>query len=376
MTPRANRPRQIDLAKALSRCVAARGALLVSSGMRRLLKSIALRIPEIRGLVRQRDDAQRLLREAIAGHATGYRSAVYDNPTGPGAGRLPNSSLYVELEGTPYGRYAIPVDYLPSRDFRPRWGSERPPLQVLDGWFRDNSASYLDFLDAMRTSARQLIDIPVVFDEANLPAPAWSGVPYAPFDGVALYTMIQTHKPRRYLEIGSGISTCFAYRAINDAGLGTAITSIDPEPRATIDNICDDIVRDGLETCDLGIFDQLEAGDIVFFDGSHRSFMNSDVTVFMIDVLPRLKPGVIVHIHDIMLPYDYPDSFRHWYWNEQYLLAVYMMGNKERISPLLPTAFICRDKAFDAAFDTPMIDLGEFNDGWRGGGAMWFTHTA
>jgi hypothetical protein len=199
-------------------------------------------------------------------------------------------------------------------------------------------------------------------------------VPYAPFDSVALYTMIRKYRPRLYLEIGSGITTCFAHRARRDGKLHTHIESIDPQPRASIDPICDAVIRDGLETCNLEIFDRLEPNDILFFDGSHRSFMNSDVTVFFIDVLPRLKPGVIVHIHDITLPWDYPESFVNWYWNEQYLLAVYLQGTRDRIHPLLPTAFICRDDAFAAEFATPIIDLGAINDGWRGGGAMWFTH--
>jgi hypothetical protein len=77
-----------------------------------------------------------------------------------------------------------------------------------------------------------------------------------------------------------------------------------------------------------------------------------------------------------MLPYDYPDSFKHWYWNEQYLLAVYMMGNMNRLIPLAPTAFICRDQECAADLVEPMLDLGSRNDGWRGGGAMWFSHTA
>jgi len=102
--------------------------------------------------------------------------------------------------------------------------------------------------------------------------------------------------------------------------------------------------------------------------------MNSDVTVFMIDVLPRLKPGVIVHVHDITMPLDYSDGFRHWYWNEQYLLAVYLIANRERINPLWPAAFVSGDEAF-AKEDFVLVDLGEGNPGWRGGGAMWFTHT-
>jgi predicted O-methyltransferase YrrM len=285
------------------------------------------------------------------------------------------SEPYEMLPGTPYSRYAVPIEYPPSRDFNPRWGKTRPPIPQLYDWFTAYAAEYHQFLAMMRTAVQKMADIPHEFDAARLPIPAWGGVPYAPFDAVALYTMIQHANPNRFLEIGSGISTCFAYKAIQDAQLKTTIMSIDPEPRVQIDAICNEVIREGLETCDLAIFDQLEAGDILFFDGSHRTFMNSDVTVFMIDVLPRLKPGVIVHIHDITLPYDYPDSFKQWYWNEQYMLAVYMMGNRGRIKPLLPTAFVCRDPLFDASFTVPMLDLGHLNDGWRGGGAMWFTHT-
>ena len=284
------------------------------------------------------------------------------------------SDEYQILEGTRYSKYAIPLEYLPSRDFRPRWGYAQPRIQALDDWFRGHRLAYHSFLAEMRGHVGRLQDIPLTFDPQLLPTPAWFEVPYAPFDAVALYAMIHKHKPARFLEIGSGISTCFAYRAIRDCGLSTEIISIDPLPRAEIDSICNLTIREALECCDLAIFDGLRPGDIVFFDGSHRSFMNSDVTVFMIDVLPRLAPGVLVHIHDIMLPWDYPDLFKNWYWNEQYLLAVYMMGNKDRIEPLFPTAFVCRDPEFEDFFSTPLLDFAERNDGWRGGGAMWFTH--
>ncbi len=281
---------------------------------------------------------------------------------------------YAMLEGTPYSRYAIPVEYPPSRSYNSRWGYSHPRIEVLDEWFRQHTPAYHALLADMRRHVAALRDVPLEFDEQRLPEPAWFGVPYSPFDAVALYTILTQARPKCYLEIGSGATTCFAHRAIRDAGLATSIISIDPEPRAKIDEICDEIIREGLETCDVAIFDQLEANDIVFFDGSHRSFPNSDVTVFMVDVLPRLKPGVIVHIHDIMLPWDYPQSFLNWYWNEQYLLAVYMMGNKYRLDPLFPTHFVCHDAEFDAALAEPFIDFGDRNDAWRGGGAMWFTH--
>lgn len=280
------------------------------------------------------------------------------------------------LPGTPYSKYAVPIEYLPSRDYRARWGYSKPLLAPIHGWCEAGSPRFEDILLAMSRSVENLRMLPQRFLDENLPTPSWLDTPVCAFDALALYTLVNQYRPRTYLEIGSGISTCFAHRARVDYDLPTRIVSIDPEPRARVDAICDDIVRAGLETVDLAIFDSLEANDIVFFDGSHRSFMNSDVTVFMVEVLPRLKPGVIVHVHDVVLPWDYPDSFGTWYWNEQYLLAVYLIGNMKRVDPIFPTAFVCRDKRFDRHFSRPLIDLGDHNDSWRGGGSMWFTHRA
>ncbi len=282
------------------------------------------------------------------------------------------------LPGSRYAKFALPLDYPPSRDFQPRWGNTHPPIAVLSDWFSAHAPQYEVLLEEMARSLPNLASIPLHFSEQHLPEPAWFGVPIAPFDSLALYTMVRLLKPQTYIEIGSGISTCFAAKAVRDFNLPTRVVSIDPQPRAAIDAICDEVIRDGLETCDLDRFDLLQPGDIVFFDGSHRSFMNSDVTVFMIDVLPRLKPGVVVHIHDIPLPWDYPDMFVDWYWNEQYLVAVYLMAARDRLDPLFPTKFVCRDAHFADRLARPFIDFGDphLNSGWRGGGSMWFTHKA
>ena len=130
-----------------------------------------------------------------------------------------------------------------------------------------------------------------------------------PIDLLTLYTFVRKYRPATYIEIGSGVTTCFTHLARQHGQLATRIVSIDPEPRLQIDAICDDVIRSGLESCDISIFETLAPNDIVFVDGSHRSFMNSDVTVFFIDVLPLLRPGVLVHLHDISLPWDYHEFF-------------------------------------------------------------------
>ncbi len=276
------------------------------------------------------------------------------------------------LPGTKYSAFLLPIEYLPSRDFNPRWGHSRGPLPLLERWFQKHHQCYHDFLNFMR--GRDLSTIGYSMETTGAARPAWLGGPISAFDALALYAIIQQHKPNLYLEIGSGMSTCFARQAITDAKLNTRVVSIDPEPRAAIDDICDQVVRQPLETSDLNIFQKLKKGDILFFDGSHRTFMNSDVTIFFLDILPYLNPGVLVHLHDIFLPFDYPDSFKYWYWNEQYLLATYLIAAMDRLDPVLPTAYICYSGNFESWATNPPIDLGQANDSWNGGGSFWFSH--
>ena len=95
-----------------------------------------------------------------------------------------------------------------------------------------------------------------------------------------------------------------------------------------MDAVCDTVIRQPLETLDTaGIIENLQAGDILFVDGSHRCFTNSDVTVVFLEILPRLQPGVLVHFHDILLPYDYPPAWSRRYYSEQYLLACWLLGS-------------------------------------------------
>ena len=121
-------------------------------------------------------------------------------------------------------------------------------------------------------------------------------------DAVALYGFLATNNPKRYFEIGSGHSTLFARQAIRDHQLQTTIISLDPTPRTDIDVIADVCYRTPLEDCNLSLFDELEERDILFMDGSHRVFVNTDTTVFFMEVLPAVRPGVLVQIHDIKLP--------------------------------------------------------------------------
>jgi len=140
---------------------------------------------------------------------------------------------------------------------------------------------------------------------------------------VVLYSLIKKYKPSKILEVGSGTSTLVMSKAIKENNLATKLISIDPQPRRHIDNLVDQSIRMPLEQTDTSVFAELDAGDILFIDNSHRAFPNSDVTVFFMEVLPLIKPGVLIHVHDIYIPFDYPQFMCDRFYNEQYLLATF-----------------------------------------------------
>lgn len=190
-------------------------------------------------------------------------------------------------------------------------------------------------------------------DPARPDQPWWDSIWLPRLDAGMLCAMLSRYRPARLLEIGSGMSTRFARWAITRFATGTYLHSISPELRAEIDALCDQITRCGLEDADIALFTSLKAGDILFFDGSHRSFQNSDVTVFFTEILPELTSGVIVHIHDIFLPYDYPPDWLGRLYNEQYLLAAMLLSGQTRHDILWPGAFTADLPAVNALLPPP-----------------------
>ena len=174
--------------------------------------------------------------------------------------------------------------------------------------------------------------------------------------------------PATYLEVGSGTSTKFARRAIADHGLRTRVVSIDPNPRAEIDSVCDEVLRTPLEDLDLAVFDTVGPGDIVFVDNSHRVFTNSDATVVFLEVLPRLAPGVLVEIHDIYLPDDYPPDWNDRYYSEQYVLAGYLLGGGQAFTVELPNWFVTTDPELSRILAPLWAALGDLE---HHGGSFW-----
>jgi predicted O-methyltransferase YrrM len=162
---------------------------------------------------------------------------------------------------------------------------------------------------------------------------SFANVYYASPDAEVLYTMVRLHKPRRIIEVGSGNSTLLFRQAITDGGLSTRLVSIDPFPRREIARHADEVIRERVEALESGqLFSRLEQNDILFIDSSHEIKVGNDVLHLFLNVLPSLSPGVIVHTHDIFLPFNYPQEWmveHRWNWTEQYLLQALLQGSWE-----------------------------------------------
>lgn len=158
-------------------------------------------------------------------------------------------------------------------------------------------------------------------------------------DALAAHAMVVTRRPRRIVEVGSGYSTMFLRQAIEDEGLDTEIVCIDPRPRTDITSFADRIHYKSVLDVDLALFSDLGRNDFLFIDGSHYVFSGTDVSHVFLNILPQINSGVIVHFHDIMLPYEYIGPFRDRYYNEQYMLATLLLFS-DLWEPLLPVYYL------------------------------------
>jgi hypothetical protein len=190
-------------------------------------------------------------------------------------------------------------------------------------------------------------------------------------DAEFLFTMLCHFKPRRIIEVGSGFSSLIT-ADVNQRQFikDFKFSCIEPFPRQFlldgVDGI-DELIVEKVENVDHSIFDNLESGDVLFIDSSHVSKVGSDVNHLYFEVIPRLKFGVIVHIHDIFLPDEYPkkwviDEGRNW--NEQYLLRSFLQFNES--FEILWAAHFMGSRYQDEVVNTfpRCIELGK-------GGSMW-----
>ena len=257
--------------------------------------------------------------------------------------------------------------------FQSRYGHGKPVARYIDAVLQARLDQQQQFLTDLSAVHDGLASINIEEPDDSM-EPRWRQSWMPPLDGISIYGAIARRRPSVYLEVGSGNSTKFAAKAIRDLNLDTKIISIDPQPRAEIDDLATTIVRQPLEEIDLEIFDQISDGDVVFFDGSHRCLQNSDVTVFFIDVLPMLKTNTLVGIHDIFWPYDYSEKWVTRYYSEQYVVGAYMLALGEKFPCVFSSAYMFR-KHLDAvvgALPAALNELFENNDLQAKGACLWF----
>jgi hypothetical protein len=151
-------------------------------------------------------------------------------------------------------------------------------------------------------------------------------------DSRSLFVLLRAWKPKRFIEIGSGFSTLLTAdvnRRFLDNSLD--ITCVEPYPRKFLREGIPGVKRlidDKVQNVPLSVFEELQAGDILFVDSSHVVKTGSDVNYIYFEILPRLAKGVLIHIHDVFFPHDYPKDWvltENRSWNEVYLVRALLM---------------------------------------------------
>ncbi len=207
-----------------------------------------------------------------------------------------------------------------------------PANPAIERLFADHAATFADLLGRLDRYREALTAI----GADAPPEPRWGQGWFPRLDAAIAYALVRERMPARIIEVGSGHSTRFLARAVRDGGLETVITAIDPEPRRSLAGLPVVHLAHPLQQVQADLFGTLEPGDILFIDSSHIVMPGTDLDVLFGQILAALPAGVLVHVHDIFLPDDYP---RDWIWrgyNEQQAVAALLAGGGVR--PL----FACR----------------------------------
>lgn len=160
---------------------------------------------------------------------------------------------------------------------------------------------------------------------------------YSYTDGIMLYCMIRHFKPKRIIEIGSGYSSAVMLDTREQFAPELDLTFIEPYPKLLYSLFKDEdknqctVFASGVQSVSLEEFRKLQAGDILFIDSSHVSKTGSDVNYELFEILPNLASGVIIHIHDMFYPFEYPKEwvYEGRNWNEIYLLRAFLSYNED-----------------------------------------------
>lgn len=241
-------------------------------------------------------------------------------------------------EVKPFGLDVFPIDdfYSPMpvlgrlKETKPRWCK---PSEMV-GVAYDLDAMRQDLKRLVETYGREWSKFDYKADVRKGFGPGFTEI-----DAMLLYMTVRDLKPKRYIEVGSGLSTYYATRA-NQAnradGSPAQMSCVDPYPfehLRTVEGL--QIIAKQVQDAELALFEQLEDGDVLVIDSTHIVTIDSDVAYLFMEVLPRLKKGVTVHVHDIPYPYNVPwpeDAYMFdrdwpWYFNEPMVLQAFLTYN-------------------------------------------------
>ena len=333
------------------------------------LARLAARVPILRAVLglpvrlAQRDDRTLEAREASVAAVRGSRvgrlaermggrgdpgpkpSQRADRPAG-----FPRVGPELMVRSRPRSSFlrSVPFEELQHRGWHLQpnhWGSPLNDVPFLrehpELWIRSEVPRGIDWeldgqvrlLAELEPHFAELGDVPD--DPAEPGRFAWENDAFPAGDALAYYGIVRRLEPRRVVEVGAGWSSLVLGRAVAANERPCEVTLIDPEPRwAVLGELPPawSFVESPVQFTDLGIFESLEAGDVLFYDGSHCVRTAGDVNWIFFEVLPRLAPGVWIHVHDLGWPWDYPAQ---WVlddglsWNEEYFVQAFLMGNAD-----------------------------------------------
>ena len=214
--------------------------------------------------------------------------------------------------------FFIPYRYAHTLPF-PGRNPSYPAVEAVMAAAVPRFADHLARIDALEADLAAL-------GQAPPPHPRWTQDWFPTLDAAAAYAFVRGEKPKRIVEVGSGHSTRFMKQAVDDGGLDTHITAIDAQPNRFVDKLEIDFLHCTLGDVDSAVFARLGPGDILFIDSSHILMPGSDVDDLFNRVMPALPAGVLVHIHDIFLPDDYPAIWDWRGYNEQLGVVAMLTG--------------------------------------------------
>ena len=206
------------------------------------------------------------------------------------------------------------------------------------------------------------------------------GPGYGYIEAQALHAVVRHYKPKRIVEAGSGASTLCMLRALErnaaEGGPSPRLVSIEPHPNDRLRSLPGiELVAEPVQTVSLDVFTSLGENDLLFIDSSHAVKPGGDVNHLVLEVLPRLAPGVVIHFHDINFPYDYQrdvaETFLHW--AEVSLLRAYLAFNA-RVEVMFSMSLLHYDRPEVLREVFPEYKPQANRDGMYGDDGLPFTH--